>query len=219
MSQVPHITLLDASELKVRFNDNEVLQVRVVDDPRWRSLGHGRAQRLRQVDLPENSRRLDCRLMTAEVTRRSGLVDRLSAAGQSTLPDGVSVIEVIRDGTIALVQKLLDEYESLPADSNRQTELEQQIAACRCVEHRDVASETAMMHLNTPAPDRLMGTLSGGEKRRVELCRAIVSNPGFADSGRADQPSRHRLDRVDGGVPEKVSRRFSRRNARPVFPR
>ena len=36
--------------------------------------------------------------------------------------------------------------------------------------------ETAMSHLNCPAADRRIETLSGGEKRRVAMCRG----PGVA---------------------------------------
>ena len=120
-----------------------------------------------------------------KVTPRSGL-------GIGYLPQGldasddVSVLDTIRDGA-AHSFNLLDEYESLPADSNRQTELEQQIATADAW-NIETRIETAMMHLNTPAADRLMGTLSGGEKRRVALCRAIVSNPDFLI---LDEPTNH----------------------------
>ena len=34
-----------------------------------------------------------------------------------------------------------------------------------------------MSHLNCPAEDRRIDSLSGGEQRRVALCRAIISQP------------------------------------------
>ena len=45
-----------------------------------------------------------------------------------------------------------------------------------------------MSHLNCPAGDRRMETLSGGEKRRVAMCRAIVSRPDFLI---LDEPTNH----------------------------
>ena len=120
-----------------------------------------------------------------KVTPRSGLGIGYLPQGLDT-SGGVSVLDTIRDGA-AHSFKLLDEYESLPADSNRQTELEQQIATADAW-NIETRIETAMMHLNTPASDRLMGTLSGGEKRRVALCRAIVSNPDFLI---LDEPTNH----------------------------
>ena len=45
-----------------------------------------------------------------------------------------------------------------------------------------------MSHLNCPPGDRSIDTLSGGEKRRVALCRAIVSRPDFLI---LDEPTNH----------------------------
>jgi ATP-binding cassette subfamily F protein uup len=45
-----------------------------------------------------------------------------------------------------------------------------------------------MAHLNCPAGDRRIETLSGGEKRRVAMCRAIVSQP---DLLMLDEPTNH----------------------------
>jgi len=184
VSQVPHITLLDASDLKVRFNDHEVLQaasLTIRDGDHLGMVGRNGCGKSTFLKILAAWTQPD----DGEVTRRSGLVVGFLPQDSDT-PADVPVIEVIREGTIHQ-QKLLDEYESLPADSNRQTELEQQIAACDAW-HIETCIKTAMTHLNTPAPDRLMGTLSGGEKRRVELCRAIVSNP---DLLVLDEPTNH----------------------------
>jgi ATP-binding cassette subfamily F protein uup len=45
-----------------------------------------------------------------------------------------------------------------------------------------------MSHLNCPAGDRRIESLSGGEKRRVAMCRAIVSRPDFL---MLDEPTNH----------------------------
>jgi ATP-binding cassette subfamily F protein uup len=45
-----------------------------------------------------------------------------------------------------------------------------------------------MSHLNCPAADRRIETLSGGEKRRVAMCRALVSDP---DLLILDEPTNH----------------------------
>ncbi len=48
--------------------------------------------------------------------------------------------------------------------------------------------DAAMEHLNCPAGDRRIETLSGGEQRRVALCRAIISRP---DLLILDEPTNH----------------------------
>ena len=184
MSQSPRITLLDASELKVRFNDNEVLKsasLTIRDGDHLGMVGRNGCGKSTFLKILAGITQAD----DGRVTPRSGLGIGYLPQGLDA-SDGVSVLDTIRDGA-AHSFNLLDEYESLPADSNRQTELEQQIAAADAW-NIETRIETAMMHLNTPASDRLMGTLSGGEKRRVALCRAIVSNPDFLI---LDEPTNH----------------------------
>ena len=48
--------------------------------------------------------------------------------------------------------------------------------------------ETAMHSLNVPEKHRAIDTLSGGEKRRVALCKAIISRPDFLI---LDEPTNH----------------------------
>ena len=184
MSQPPRITLLDASELKVRFNDNEVLKsasLTIRDGDHLGMVGRNGCGKSTFLKILAGIAQAD----DGKVTPRSGLGIGYLPQGLDA-SDGVSVLDTIRDGA-AHSFNLLDEYESLPADSNRQTELEQQIAAADSW-HIETRIKTAMTHLNTPDTDRLMGTLSGGEKRRVELCRAIVSNP---DLLILDEPTNH----------------------------
>ena len=184
MSQPSRITLLDASELKVRFNDNEVLKsasLTIRDGDHLGMVGRNGCGKSTFLKILAGITQAD----DGKVTPRSGLGIGYLPQGLDA-SDGVSVLDTIRDGA-AHSFNLLDEYESLPADSNRQTELEQQIAAADAW-NIETRIETAMMHLNTPASDRLMGTLSGGEKRRVALCRSIVSNPDFLI---LDEPTNH----------------------------
>jgi len=184
VSQSPRITLLDASELKVRFNDNEVLKsasLTIRDGDHLGMVGRNGCGKSTFLKILAGITHAD----DGKVTPRSGLGIGYLPQGLDA-SDGVSVLDTIRNGA-AHSFNLLDEYESLPADSNRQTELEQQIATADAW-NIETRIETAMMHLNTPAADRLMGTLSGGEKRRVTLCRAIVSNPDFLI---LDEPTNH----------------------------
>jgi len=184
VSQTSRITLLDASELKVRFNDNEVLKsasLTIRDGDHLGMVGRNGCGKSTFLKILAGIAQAD----DGKVTPRSGLGIGYLPQGLDA-SDGVSVLDTIRDGA-AHSFNLLDEYESLPADSNRQTELEQQIATADAW-NIETRIETAMMHLNTPAADRLMGTLSGGEKRRVALCRAIVSNPDFLI---LDEPTNH----------------------------
>ena len=122
---------------------------------------------------------------SGDVTRRRDLV--VSYLPQDFMLDPAkNVLENIRDGA-QHVLNLIAEFESLPHDSKRHEQLEHRIATLEGWT-LDRRIETAMSHLNCPAADRRIETLSGGEKRRVAMCRALVSDP---DLLILDEPTNH----------------------------
>jgi len=97
-----------------------------------------------------------------------------------------SVYDNIMEGAHDVID-IFREYESLPPTSEKRHILEEQIL------HRDGWNlenriETAMHSLNVPDKQRAIDTLSGGEKRRVALCKAIISRPDFLI---LDEPTNH----------------------------
>jgi ATP-binding cassette subfamily F protein uup len=85
------------------------------------------------------------------------------------------------------VLDLMAEYETAPADSARSGILLDQISHFDGwnLEHR-VGS--LITNLHAPEPDRIVASLSGGEKRRVALCRALLARPDFLI---LDEPTNH----------------------------
>jgi ATP-binding cassette subfamily F protein uup len=122
---------------------------------------------------------------SGEVTRQRHLV-------VSYLPQDIeldttkNVHENVRVGAQHVLD-LITEFEALPHDSKRHEELEQRILALDgwTVDRR---SEVAMAHLGCPPGERSIESLSGGEKRRVAMARAVVSRPDFL---MLDEPTNH----------------------------
>ena len=83
----------------------------------------------------------------------------------------------------------------------------------------DSRLELAMDALRLPPPDADVTTLSGGERRRVALCRLLLRSAGPAAARRADEPSRRRVGRLARAVPEGLPGHRRGRDPRSVLPR
>ena len=130
------------------------------------------------------------------------------------LDPGQTVREAVEQGiggvmaAKARLEQVYAEYADENADFDKlaaeQAELEAIIAAAGS-ENTDLQLEIAADALRLPAWDALIGPLSGGEKRRVALCRLLLSKP---DMLLLDEPTNH-LDAESVEWLEHFLQRFS----------
>jgi ATP-binding cassette subfamily F protein uup len=184
MSKSISPVLVAAQDITVSFGEQAVL--------REATLSIHQADRIGLIGNNGSGKSTLIQIITGLMEPDAGSVSRKRELLIGYLPQAflldpaLSVYDNIREGAHDVVD-ILREYEALPSESERRHLLEERIRQRDGwnLENRIAA---AMHSLGVPDGVRDIATLSGGEKRRVALCRAIIARP---DLLILDEPTNH----------------------------
>lgn len=176
--------LITAKELSVHFGEQIILDetsLTIHDNDRIGLVGRNGAGKSTFLKIVTGLFSPD----SGEIEKRKNLeIGFLSQ--EFTLDETKTVYENIYSGATKIVN-LLEEYDKLPFDSEKRVVVEERITALNGWNLENLIT-TLLNSLNAPEKDKSVAKLSGGEKRRVALCRALVSHP---DLLILDEPTNH----------------------------
>jgi ATP-binding cassette subfamily F protein uup len=176
--------IASANELVVRFGNQVVLDratLSIVEGDRVGLVGRNGSGKSTFLQIAAGVMQPD----SGELVRRRDLVTGYMPQ-IFELDESATVHANILAGA-QVVLDLIAEYERLPPESARSAMVLDEITHFDGwnLEHR---AKILITNLHAPEPERVVRDLSGGEKRRVALCRALLARPDFLI---LDEPTNH----------------------------
>lgn len=177
--------LLSVSELVLSYGDHRVLDgatLAIYEADKVGIVGRNGCGKSTFLKIAAGEENAD----SGDVSRRNDIVTGYLSQ-EFSLCEEATVLDNIRGGA-AHVLELIHRYESVAGEGGAASGmLLDRIEACDGW-NLEARLEALMRELAAPDGHRKVSDLSGGEKRRVALCRALAGNPGLLI---LDEPTNH----------------------------
>src|SRR3989339_408816 len=176
--------ILTAKELEVHYGEQIILDkasLSIHEKDRIGLVGRNGAGKSTFLKIISGIMQCD----SGDVAKRRDLVVGFLSQ-EFTLDETTNVHANILSGA-QQVLTLIEEFKQTPFDSPNHEKLQIYIAELDGW-NLEKNVDLLMKSLNAPPKERMVATLSGGEKRRVALCRALISHP---DLLILDEPTNH----------------------------
>ena len=176
--------ILTALEIQIHFGDQMILDkasLSVHEGDRIGLVGKNGAGKSTFLKIISGLLKPD----SGEIAKKKELVTGFLSQ-EFSLDDSKNVYQNILDGASS-ISSLLDQYANTSFDSPHKIVLEEKI---RRIDgwNLDKRIDLLIRSLNAPEAEKEITNLSGGEKRRVALCRALIAQP---DLLILDEPTNH----------------------------
>lgn len=184
MANTINPVILTAKDLEVHFGEQIILNkasLSIHEKDRIGLVGRNGAGKSTFLKIISGTLPYD----SGEIAKRRDLVIGFLSQ-EFTLDEEGNVHSNILQGAEQILS-LIDEYKHLPFDSPVRDKIEIKIAEFDGW-NLEKNINLLMKSLNAPPKERVVNTLSGGEKRRVALCRSLISKP---DLLILDEPTNH----------------------------
>ncbi len=176
--------ILTALEIQIHFGDQMILDkasLSVHEGDRIGLVGKNGAGKSTFLKIISGLLKPD----SGEIAKKKELVTGFLSQ-EFSLDDSKNVYQNILDGASS-ISSLLDQYVNTSFDSPHKIVLEEKI---RRIDgwNLDKRIDLLIRSLNAPQAEKEITNLSGGEKRRIALCRALIAQP---DLLILDEPTNH----------------------------
>jgi len=177
-------TIINAKDITVRYADKVILDeinFSIHEGDRIGLIGRNGSGKSTLLKIISGQEKSD----SGSVSKKNGLV--ISYLSQASVLDENQSIRENLFSSLKYISDKIEQYHSIPLDSPKKIQVENEIELLDGW-NLDLRIDKAISSLSLPDGDRIISTLSGGEMRRVALCKALIIDPELLI---LDEPTNH----------------------------